>query len=43
MYIVSDALEMGKAQDLILSVVKDVSMEDDIEPNTLYAQEYFDE
>jgi hypothetical protein len=43
MYTVSEVVEMGKAQDLILTEVKDISQEDDFAPNTLRAEEYFDE
>lgn len=43
MYTVSDAVEMGDAQDLILSSIKKELVNDDNEPQTLKADEYFDE
>ena len=43
MYTISDAVEIGKAQDLILSTVKGSPAEDDINPNTLSGEEAFDE
>ena len=43
MYTISDAVEMGNAQELILSEIKTVSVQDDSEFNTLRAEEYFDE
>lgn len=43
MYNVSDAVELGAAQELILSEIKKESKLDDDEPNTFRPQEYFDE
>lgn len=43
MYTVSDAVEMGSAQELILSLIKEVFVSDDAEPNTCWYAEYFDE
>jgi hypothetical protein len=43
MYSVSDVVEMGKAQDLILGCIKDMAVIDDFEPMTLSAEEPFDE
>ena len=43
MYTVSDAVEMGTAQELILSTIKAEFVWDDSSQNTLRAEEYFDE
>jgi hypothetical protein len=43
MYTVSDAIEMGDAQDLILSSIKQEFVQDDSQEQTLKAEEYFDE
>jgi hypothetical protein len=43
MFTVSDALELGAAQELILSEIKRESKFDDDELNTFRPQEYFDE
>ena len=43
MYTISDAVEIGKAQNLILSVSKGLPIEDDFSPNTQDAEEAFDE
>jgi hypothetical protein len=43
MYTVSDAVEMGNAQELILSQIKQEFVQDDTSQNTLRAEEYFDE
>jgi hypothetical protein len=43
MYTVSEAVELGDARELILSTIKEEFVSDDSEPNTLRAEEYFDE
>ena len=44
MYTVSDAVEMGRAHELILNVVKDYPwVGDDALPYTGLCEEYFDE
>lgn len=43
MYTVSDAVEIGTAQELILALRKVVSVFDDAQPNTTIPEEYFDE
>ena len=43
MYTVSDAVEIGNARELILSTIKEEFVQDDTQPNTLRAEEYFDE
>lgn len=43
MYTVSDAVEMGDAQELILSSIKQEFVQDDSQEQTLQAEEYFDE
>jgi hypothetical protein len=43
MYTLSDAIEMGSAHELILSLIKEVFVNDDVEPNTCWYAEYFDE
>ena len=43
MYSLSDVVELGDAQELILSDIKKESRLDDEEPNTFRPQEYFDE
>jgi hypothetical protein len=43
MYTVSDIVEMGKAQEQILSLMKDWLVGDDTEPCTLAPETDFDE
>jgi hypothetical protein len=43
MYNVSDAVEMGNAQELILSSIKEVLQADDTQQNTFRPSEYFEE
>lgn len=43
MYTVTDAVEMGKAHELILNLIKQELVVDDNEPFTNPAEEYFDE
>ena len=43
MYTVSDAVEMGNAQELILSLIKEVFVLDDDQPSSDVAEEYFDQ
>ena len=43
MYTVSDAVEMGSAQELILSLIKVVFVQDDTRANTEEPEEYFDQ
>lgn len=43
MYTVPDAVEMGDARDLILSLIKQVFVQDDSQEQTAKAEEYFDE
>ena len=43
MYNVSDAVEMGAAHELILVLTKQEFSEDDNDPRTEPAEEYFDE
>ena len=44
MYTVSDAVEMGRAHELILFVHKwEPCMSDDFDPWTCFCEEYFDE
>jgi hypothetical protein len=43
MYTVSDVVELGDAQELILSLIKREFVSDDHENQTLPAEEYFDE
>lgn len=43
MYTVSDAVEMGDARDLILSLIKEVFVQDDSQEQTARPEEYFDE
>ena len=43
MYTVSDAVEMGNAHELILSLIKVVFVQDDDQPSTEEAEEYFDQ
>ena len=43
MYIVSDVVEMGAAHELVLSVLKTEFLLDDTSPETMPAEQYFDE
>ncbi len=43
MYTVSDIVEMGEAQELILSMMKDWLTGDDVEPCTYLSETEFDE
>jgi len=43
MYIASDVVEMGAAHELVLSNIKVEFVEDDTAPQTMLAEEYFDE
>lgn len=43
MYNVSDAVEMGNAQELVLSLIKVEFVDDDFEERTAEPEEYFDE
>lgn len=43
MYTVPDIVEMGEAQDVILSVMKDWLTGDDVEPCTFQSETDFDE
>lgn len=43
MYNISDAVELGDAHEMILILVKEEFSEDDTDPRTQPADEYFDE
>lgn len=43
MYTVSDIVEIGEAQDLILSIMKDYLMGDDVDPCSFLGEADFDE
>lgn len=43
MYSVSDIVELGSAQELVLSIIKEEFVMDDSSAQTMQAEEYFEE